>query len=329
MGAGVCAVLVAVVGVLVVTRGDEPVDMVRDYLSALREGRLDAALRAANVDGLPTGEQAGLLDAATLRGGWRVGSLEAESTSRESPVVVRVTLLDDADHPTVARSGEGRFTVVRDGGDWRIENPFHEVTFADSALGYIEINGFTRPRGKHPYLLFPGIYQPYAAANGAVTVAAPPLVALPGQHTRRPYVVEVRVTAAGNRSYQALSDIFFDGCAAARGCGFTPLGDYYRVPGGVVRSDKATGVRATIVRRPEVNLPGVMSGGSGLFGQVTVPGEVRLTGRGAPAGGNWTAAFAQTCLIRQTPLVATIAADGTITTNWTGDSALRAVVSCY
>jgi hypothetical protein len=323
--------LALVVGLLAWLRPDGPEDVVEAYLTAILDREVDEALRIAKTE-RPSGESGSLLTAMAISDGWGIGTTTAQNVSDDRAEVM-VSLIDTGGGPAVDPTAYlGTFQLENSDDGWRITNPFVTVSFGPSPLWYVELGGLRLPREQPTspgdpgptYQVFPGIYRSHAAHSDLVTVTPERMRLVPGSD-RFPNSPELVVTEQGNRAFQQASDAFLDECLAAQakpdpGCVLdVARGHYDTRYGYVLTSDVRTSSWA-LVRRPAVNLPGpraYSTDGLMVFdGQVTIPGELRLTATGPTLDGGRRVSFTMACLVTDQSLVAGFRADGSMSTTW-------------
>lgn len=323
--------LALVVSLLVWLRPDGPEDVVRAYLTAILDREVDEALRIAKAE-RPSGGAGSLLTATAISDGWAIGTTTAQNVSDDRAEVM-VSLIDTGGGPAVDSPGyPGTFQLENSDDGWRITNPFVAVSFGPSPLWYVELGGVRTPREQPTspgdpgptYQVFPGIYRNSAAHSDLVTVT-PERIHVPPGSDRLRHNRTLVVTEQGNRAFQRASDAFLDECLAAQAkpdqtCVFdVARGRYDTRYGYILISDVRTS-SWTLVRRPAVNLPGPWAYSADnqmvFDGQVTIPGELRLTATGLTLDGGRRVSFTMACLVTDQSLVAGFRADGSMSTTW-------------
>lgn len=172
------AVLVALVfwPVLAIGGGEaEQVEVVTDYLEALRDGDVERAETFVSVDGylMPEADRSWLRPEA-LSADWEIESVALRSASTSTV------------HAVIA-SGEARvegafqMETTEDGP--KIANPYLYLRNVGPMFAALEVNGFRDQVGTDgdttlPVALYPGSYRLFASADGLG--GGVPLLALPG-----------------------------------------------------------------------------------------------------------------------------------------------------
>ncbi|HIV58566.1 MAG TPA: hypothetical protein H9902_11500 [Candidatus Stackebrandtia faecavium] len=129
-----------------------PVSVVRNYLEAIRDKDVDAAM--SYVSNRPTGARAQFLTPEALSDEWTINSVKDDEFT-EGMVVAEMS----------AKTGKETLSLTtRDTPNGLvIENPFVEVSFAGLPYDYAEVNGLVAPA--RTYVLFPGAYTFYESAD--------------------------------------------------------------------------------------------------------------------------------------------------------------------
>jgi hypothetical protein len=282
--AAAVVVVVALVAVLVWVRSaeDGPEDVVRHYLNAIRAGDVDRALRIAG-DPSPDGEvdDTFLVAEATV-GDWEIAQVIRRYPGQDAdplPVIVDVTL-----RTPDGTTGQGRFQLIEDGGDWSIENPFGRVGVWPAPADFVELNDAARPIPEGDpvtYLLFPGAYRRYSSLEDMVVVE-PPAIVLPADIPQS-LAPGFALTEAGEAAAHRAVNAYLDDCAASTelapaGCAFA-AGDYSYAELEDDYYDEPEDLAWEVITYPEVLL---VSEGAGYGVVDRHAGAVRFTGTGIP-----------------------------------------------
>jgi hypothetical protein len=237
---------------------------------------------------------------------------------------VSVTLTDSSGRPTpFGWKPHGEFHLVKDRRGWRIDNPFIAVTFPESPLRYIDVNGVRAVRtATSTYQLFPGIYRTYIGGSDQVTITPGVVYAVPQAYNSHVVAVDptMAVTDRGTQRFQQAAKEYLDRCLAQQGkpdnsCEIAVFGDFYETSDVVVAPQDITSSTWTVVRYPTVNLPGGWirdkDGAPQLAGQVAIPGELHVAATGKEIDGK-QASFQMTCLVVKEGIAARIGQDGSL-----------------
>lgn len=300
------AVLVAgTVVVTLVTRGPGPDDVVREYLTAIRQGDVDKALKVAGTS-RPAGEQARFLAADALSDDWRI--VEVETTSdhvRENGTgwaQVDVTIAGP-DGETI----DGGINLSRENGRWRLDEPLITAHLAPMQLSYLDVNGLITPATRSVrYLMLPGVYRVYRTASDLVAVKPMTAMLLQRWNVAESYTplrpAAVSLTRKGEDAARKAITTRIDECAkrtelSLGDCPFGSGSDRVSTPDGR-RFEHVADVRWKVLRHPEV---GFVDEGARIRTVLTAPGAVELSGTGVPTSGGTRVAFTTTCNIGASP----------------------------
>jgi hypothetical protein len=314
--AGLVLVVVVATVVAVVSIEQDPDDVVRDYLDAIRGGDIGTALAIA---GKPEArDRVAFLDEKALADDWTVDA-----------VVERHRRDDDADVDVTIRAGgrseQGRFHMVHDDDGWHMESPFVQVDLTAAPMNVIELGRARAPvkradtSSAAQLLVFPGVYRLYPSLTSRVTFDPATLIATPRGAKDAVLRVDANytLTDAGTLAVQQSVDAHVDECAkttrtAPPGCPFNA--EESRALRGLT---DVSDVRWTMVTRPVAHV--VTNNVRDIAVVVRTPGTVRLSGSGAPEEGGPRTTFAVTCEFGLTNLALAMTIDGFTVTAETED----------
>ncbi|CAM3554749.1 hypothetical protein [Stackebrandtia soli] len=262
--------------------------VVASYLEAVHRKDVDEALEFATPVGA---DNAVFLTADALDDAWSIEEVETAEIDGDRAAVRAVIATDDATVDT-------EFRLVRvEGGPWRLVQPFAEVSFAPSALGYVEVNGervpYTSETTAERYLLFPGAYRFYTDVDGLMSTNHATIPILPGAFDRidpdpgfvtADGLVGVEPTL-GDDAEAAIAkalDALMDECASTSdeytdvGC---PFGSNSRIGelSGYEYMWDYKGMDWTVRKAPKID---VAPGPYGFVIETAEPGEVHVEGTG-------------------------------------------------
>lgn len=235
-GGAALLVIVGVVG-FALARPHSPATVVRGYLEALSRGDLAAAVAVARPDA-PIKGRTTFLDRAALRTGWKVRDVtelgNSDDSSARMKVQTSISGIGGISHGTIA--------VVKEGDSWRIPQPYLRASFADSPLGYVDVNGKIAPRVTDEnqdgstsdddpaiYALHPGDYRLYGTSSPSFQVTAKPRTLLPvfgdEEEIKQKISISaaVKITPAGLAKIQQAVRARVDHCA--KGTDLNEVGD--------------------------------------------------------------------------------------------------------
>jgi hypothetical protein len=155
---------------------NEPVEAVRAFLEASRSGDVEAALAMTTGE---TTDAADLLVPEAMSADWEILDLGLQTWSpytEHANVWATVKGPNDTELTT-------HFDLALVGEDWKVEDPFAELTIEALPVPYLEVNGFILPMEVEPYdsrdfALLPGVYQLYENPPALLAYEAEPLLAL-------------------------------------------------------------------------------------------------------------------------------------------------------
>ena len=262
-----------------------PVSTVRDYLQAVHDKDVDAAM--SYVSQRPTGAEAHFLTPEALSNEWTIDSVRIENDTSSDGDIVAAKVSTKAGEDTMYLS-----TKDTDDG-WVIENPFVVVSFASSPYDYAEVNGVVAPA--RAYAFFPGTYTFYESADDtfdrsreAELLAIDEYDDFGGstQHARTA-PIDWKVTDAAVEKAQDAVELKLDDCAKRfrverpHAC---PFGT-----DGIVADDESlhspTDLQWTIKEYPRIGLkrqtsPAADSAQTDAVVEIEDPGVVQLRGKG-------------------------------------------------
>ncbi|MGH3713679.1 MAG: hypothetical protein ACRDT4_09510 [Micromonosporaceae bacterium] len=256
---GAWLALALVWGGFAVLRSDVPERVVRDYLTAVREQRVDRALKLVEVD---SDTDRTLLEAKAISREWRIVSvLRTDSNNLQTFVDAMIEGPDG--------KATGTFELMQDDGVWRIQNPFVELTLA-GPLAYLELNGARYPWSKinngESLALFPGFYRFYGSTRDLLSVTPSSSTLVPEWGRILPArVIEGKATRAATRDTQRAVEAYLTECAKSTersplNCPFGLDASFVRMRDGYYFD--VEDVRWKVTRQPEVYLeaygPGFM-----------------------------------------------------------------------
>lgn len=171
-----------------------PEEVVSDYLSAVHDGDVDAALDY--VDGIWEFDEVSddLLVSGAMTTGWRVTNV-----ARRPGVDPRAAIIDFTITAADKTSRNGRFELLDNGSDWQILNPLAKIDIVALPVGFAEFNrvvGYpaeTRKTGDSRTLvqkparqlwMFPGAYDPYVDSDELVKPRMSNYIAIPSDYLR-------------------------------------------------------------------------------------------------------------------------------------------------
>ncbi|WP_163512374.1 hypothetical protein [Fodinicola acaciae] len=321
VGGGILLVLILVAVsipvIVLLTRGDDPVDTARKFLDALRAKNVTTALQIARPTTQPTSADV-FLTADALSTSWQVASLEdagdpnAGDNKKERLVAVRIT--------SGSVSGSGYLSLVEDQNPpsgqshWRIPEPYTRVLLnAPKALSYISLNGKSFPATltATTYNVFPGVYTPASLVPSYVTVSDQPLVvASAGNSKAATTQLPLRATMGTAATDVYLSQIraHIQGCAAQAVAAPTPpscpmkLADPRRFTSGNVTLTRYSNLHWTISTLPSFGTPDQSTDGSFMVSTST-PGVITIRGDGVAVGSGDGYTFRVTCSMNPSYLI--------------------------
>ncbi|MFC3492374.1 hypothetical protein [Glycomyces rhizosphaerae] len=153
-----------VLGRWTIARGyaDEPVETVRAFLEASRDGNVDTALAIALNE--PKG-RTDFIAPEAISGDWEITSLGLQIWSPDAGSAVVLATITGPEATAVTEEYE----LDRIDGAWRIKNAFAELDISQPLLPYFEMNGHSVPveseAGVLSFSFLPGVYQPYREAS--------------------------------------------------------------------------------------------------------------------------------------------------------------------
>lgn len=157
----VVGAVAAVAVTTVVLLGDGPDTTVERYLTALRDGDVEAALDEVAPEQLPeTAEEAVFLVEDAVRTDWSFDSIEDDGESELWDRVVTAELTG------FGQTEPASFELEETDDGWKIQNPFAWVVFERSSLMYMDVEGIRAvdpvpehlwPRPAYP--VFPGTHR--------------------------------------------------------------------------------------------------------------------------------------------------------------------------
>lgn len=173
VGAAVLAVVVASVPVVFIIRDSSAERVVRDYLTAAQEGRVDDALEIAGVS-RPDGERGRFIDPAAVSDAWQILEVDetlyspgGNSPGRQSSAQVSVRIAGPG-----GATAESFFDLHEEDSEWVIEDPFYATKIPPTPLWYLDVNGMTAPAvenwGDVEYAFLPGFYRFFAEVPAGV-----------------------------------------------------------------------------------------------------------------------------------------------------------------
>lgn len=317
---GVVIAVIAVWVTVVVATQRDPEETVEDYLTAIAEKDVEGALALVTRwgYGVPYGTEAAFLTPEAISDDWWVVSVEEIDREYSSTARVKAVIAGPGG------TSEGVFSVGDDNDEWLLEDPFVQVRFPASPLGYVQANDKIVPRDSsdyQTYALFPGTYRFYQTVPNVVAAGKTDLVAaFPTEDSGRDReIVPASLTAGKDAVAKAQKAVRqrIDDCV-----GFateTPYGDCPFATDGEIdtadgkRVTELHGLRWTVKTYPVVSLTDDRADEyrPGFALRAEQPGTVTLTGSGEDTDGAQTN-FTVTCDMDLTGMTATIGADGEI-----------------
>jgi hypothetical protein len=298
-----------------------PVEAVEDYLTAIAEKDVDAALElAGEYTSVPYGKDAAFLTAAAIADGWWVVSVE-EAGEGEYSTERRVKATIAGENGTAS----AEFDVSEIGEDWRIKDPFVQVTFPRSPLSYAQANDQIVPLESDlapgsTFQLFPGPYRFFQSVPGIVDTPKAELVAAypdPDAGYDERNIVPGALTPSGDavRNAQQMVNDRIDECATFAtevpygDCPFATDGEIDTTNG--KRVSKPWGLSWKVVSYPEITVTDDRSDefAPGFAVRMAKPGTVTLSGTGLDTEDKPTR-FTVTCDIDLSGYLVTLDADG-------------------
>lgn len=287
-----CAALVVAVAVtviFVVRSGDDPEDVVEDYLSLLQARNAEGALAYADQVSELTAFSRDLLVPEAMAGDWKVTDIARRHDEDDDPASVDVTITA-AD----GTARQGRFNLAENAdGDWDILNPLVRLGVDQLPADFVELNGVGTTARE--FWLFPGSYSVFGSLGA--TVSAPTYVAVPPSGDGRsedgssPSITTesyLPLFTAGPEQTDVLGRQFaawLDACAAKalpnpEGC---PFKAGYGGASRVALNDGSEYDTGTVAWEVEKYPVVRLKQGQGDFSLVTVtPGLMRISGEGRP-----------------------------------------------
>lgn len=273
-----------------------PADLVEDYLDALRDKDVEAALDIAGAR-LPSGDQAVFLTEKALSSDWRVDSVQQLTPAIDAGVGVTATIADES-----GRATRGKFFVSDESGEWRIRNPFVKVTHHGVLpLSYLDLNGVSAAlpdpssdTEAATFPVFPGSYRLYSGQASLLTTAPGHALLLPGESDDsdpQPQGLDTAVSVSdkGVKAAQKAVNAVIDTCADSdevnpRDCPFAGADDFGEMTG----DDRVLGdvedVEWKVGDYPRI---GVTDSDSGVFGLVRHDdATIKLSGTGVDLYGS-------------------------------------------
>jgi hypothetical protein len=294
----------------------EPVQVVTDYLEALREGDVERAETFIADADRPDADRS-WLTAEAMSDDWEIASVELRSAS-ETTV-----------HAVITAGGartEGAFQLEQTDDDFRIANPYLYLTGTSTLFAALEIGGV---RGEVqavdgaplPVALYPGFYPLFADAPDLAGDDGLPLLLLPGSEGG-PYALDgVDLDAAmtdaltGSDALEARlnADLaaWLDTCAdsadlAPAGCPFSAAA-YGGAYDGRTEFETVSDVHWTVQAYPTVRF------GRDLRLETVEPGWMTLGGNGIPLFEDTERALDGRCGVDIANLAPALGEDGRIT----------------
>ncbi|TQL76996.1 hypothetical protein FB566_2540 [Stackebrandtia endophytica] len=200
--------------------GHSAVDVVRGYLTSVKERDVDAALEYTTSYSEYDDR---LLTADAIDPDWEVESLHQATTEYRNIVVVAIISASDG------RTASGVFALAGHGETWQITNPFVTVSFQSSLLGVVAANDEqveVDPAQPHQFALFPGLYRLQSIASELVDADSAERLLVNGVVVTGADESEAAsLTESGEQELQRQVDLLLDDCAAKRqftlqGCPF-------------------------------------------------------------------------------------------------------------
>lgn len=305
--AGSTAVLLALVTFLLWPRPDDPAAAtVRDYLSAVRDGDVDAARGFENPDrvGLRDKIDTRFLKESALDADWSIDSVrstgEVSDETRTAYVTAEISTAD-------GEKATHTFTTTNSDGDWSIENPYVTISFAETPFRYLDVNDAkvnVKPLKDDDdirfFPLFPGVYDFFGSVPDFVAFDADPVLLLSGEHRVSfgaeaglwPRAEPIRLPSfelskSGLATVQELVDDHIDDCATSTktiepGC---PFGAEYVMvpdkPGYAYTDDSISDVKWKVIDYPVIT---AVSAGTEFAVADRSRGRVKLSATGETDG---------------------------------------------
>lgn len=259
-----------------------PVALVRDYYEAIRERKVEEALRLAGGQ-RPRGERARFLVPEAMDGGLEIAEITVVSERNDGEYTDMLVTFEARDGVPLGK----QVRVLKEEDGLRIAYPFVTVAFKKTALRYAEVGKVRIPfvAGDEDwsvaYDLFPGNYSFYERSSDLVRVRGLRGAGLVMTDWIAP-VPQITLTPAGQQAVTRAFNSFIDECARKggirpRGC---PFGRDAAGPGVRWRGPAFPELRQTswrVLRYPTVV---AAQGNEGLDLNERVPGIVELTGVG-------------------------------------------------
>jgi hypothetical protein len=330
VGGGILLVLILVAVsipvIVLLTRGDDPVDTGRKFLDALRAKDVTTALQIARPTSKPTSDDVFLV-ADALSTSWQIGSIT--DTGDPNPDDSKKERLLSVQISSGSASGSGYLSLVDDPNPpsgqshWRIPEPYSKVQLnAPKALSYLSINGKTFPSNLSAtsYNVFPGVYTPASLVSTYVATDSTPLVVASAGNAKSSsatFPLRARLLDAATSVYNAQISTHIYGCAAQPVAAPAPascpmrLADPRRFTSGNVTLGNYSGLKWTVGSLPTYSLPTQNSDGAFLLEPSSV-GSVGVSGRATAVGSGDGYTFRVTCQLDPDYLV-TPAAPNSIT----------------
>ncbi|THV42404.1 hypothetical protein [Glycomyces buryatensis] len=289
-----------VVGRWTTARGyaDEPVETVRAFLEASRDGNVDTALAIALDE--PTG-RTDFIAPDAISGDWEITELGLHVWSPDSGSAVVLATITGPEATAVTEAYE----LDRVDGAWRIENAFAELEISQPLLPYFELNGHSVPvepdAGVLSFSFLPGVYQPYRETSPDILEShSPPVIVLGDTVFKHPndetpmwgdqffnFAITIGAEDAVNERLAA----YLDDCLSAEdgperfGCPFGlpdhRVNDHF---GGEGDDFEKSWEITTYPRAAVTSLSGVITSPEEMIFATREPGTARLTATDADTG---------------------------------------------
>lgn len=313
VGGGILLVLILVAVsipvIVLLTRGDDPVDTARKFMDALRVKDITTALQIARPTSKPTSDDVFLV-ADAMSTSWQLGTMSdagdpnPDDSRKERIVSVRIS--------SGSASGSGYISLVEDPNPpsgqshWRIPEPYSRVQLgAPRALSYLSINGktFSPDLAAKSYNVFPGVYTPASLVSTYVSADDSPLVIASAGNAKTStasFPLRATMLQAASDVYTAQIRTHIYGCAAQSAPAPAPascpmkIADPRRFTTGNVSLGNYSGIKWTVGTLPSYGLPRQSADGSFLLEPSSV-GSVGVSGRAIAVGSGDPYTFRVTC----------------------------------
>jgi hypothetical protein len=282
-----------------------PVALVRDYYGAIRERKVEEALRVARVQ-RPGGERGRFLVPESMDGGLEIAEITLESEQSEyADVKVAFETQDGVPLGRTVR-------VLKEEDGLQLAHPFAAVVFDKTALQYAEVGEVRIPfvagdgNKSVTYEFFPGYYRFYAGRSDIVHTRVAQSVVWGGTVAEPQFTM----TPTGQQAVAKAFNSFIDGCVRKggvrpQGCPFgRDVSTSFRWRGSAFPELRQTSWR--VLKYPTVV---AVPGAEALELNEQEPGIVELTGVGKITSAGPTRRFSVQCEINTRGVEAVVGMD--------------------